>query len=262
LQLSGGADSGLFIHVESATFSFRALKFVMYGPKRIIRGLKNRTVRLLFRFLLSSLVMSTGRNMEKLGSRQGGWVVPTDMIKPEWICYCGGVGEDVTFDLALIDRFGCEVYAFDPTPRAISHAARSAANNPRFHFYPYGLWSADTELKFYASRNPQLVNHSAVNLQGTSSYFVAPCKRISTIIKELGHDRIDLLKIDIEGSEYEVLDSLIEDDLRFIKVLCVEFDQPMPIVGIYRMARKIIRWGYSLASIDAWNYTFIKRELN
>lgn len=232
----------------------------MYSPVRIARGLKNRTMRLFFHVLLTRLVEDSEWRLEKLGSRHGGWVVPADMIEPEWICYCGGVGEDVTFDLTLIERFGCDVYAFDPTPRAIRHVSMAAAGNHRFHFFPYGLWSADTELKFYASRNPELVNHSVVNLQRTSTYFVAPCKRVSTVMKDLGHRRIDLLKIDIEGAEYEVLNSLMDDGLQSIRVLCVEFDQPMPIAGVYRMAKRVIRWGYSLVCIDAWNFTFIRRE--
>ena len=39
---------------------------------------------------------------------------------------------------------------------------------------------------------------------------------------ELQHDRIDLLKLDVEGAEYEVLKPLFRGDLK-VRVLCVDF---------------------------------------
>jgi hypothetical protein len=40
--------------------------------------------------------------LERLGSDYGGWYVPIDRLAPHSICYLAGVGEDITFDLALI----------------------------------------------------------------------------------------------------------------------------------------------------------------
>jgi FkbM family methyltransferase len=229
-----------------------------YGLRRILRGLKNRPERFVYRKLLERLVRRSELRLEALGSRTASWIVPVDLFRSEWTCYCGGVGEDITFDLELIRRFMCDIYAFDPTPRAIERVNRVAAGNERFHFFPYGLWSSDTELKFFASRNPKLVNHSVVNLQGTDMYFVAPCRRITSVMRELGHTRIDFLKIDIEGAEYEVLDSLIEDGVDSIRVLCVEFDQPAPITRVFRQTQKIRAWGYDLVKIDNCNLTFVR----
>jgi EAL domain-containing protein (putative c-di-GMP-specific phosphodiesterase class I) len=46
-------------------------------------------------------------------------------------------------------------------------------------------------------------------------------KKLSDIMSEYGHERIDLLKIDIEGSEYAVLDQVLDDNIE-IKQLVVE----------------------------------------
>jgi FkbM family methyltransferase len=43
-------------------------------------------------------------------------------------------------------------------------------------------------------------------------------------MEQLGHDRIDLLKIDIEGAEYKVIESILADKLD-IRVICVEYDE-------------------------------------
>ncbi len=233
----------------------------MLSLSRIRKGILNRSRRLIYGCLLRSLVKGTLHHLEKLGSHTGGWVVPTDLITADWICYCGGVGEDISFDLELIEKFDCNVYAFDPTPRAVAHVQKYASDNLRFNFFDYGLWSENTQMKFYASRNSQLVNHSIVNLQGTNHFFMASCKRLSRIMQELGHHRIDLLKIDIEGAEYEVLRTVIEDELSCIQVLCVEFDQPMPVQKTYRMTKEVVSWGYVLVNIDNWNFTFLRNDL-
>ena len=36
-----------------------------------------------------------------------------------------------------------------------------------------------------------------------------PVSRLSTIMSELGHERLDVLKMDIEGAEYAVLDDML-----------------------------------------------------
>jgi FkbM family methyltransferase len=47
-------------------------------------------------------------------------------------------------------------------------------------------------------------------------------RRLQTIFQSLGHKHVDVLKMDIEGSEYEVIDDLCDLHLRIDQVL-VEF---------------------------------------
>lgn len=208
-------------------------------------------------FLARAIRPPPGLAFQRLGSAYGGWTVPADLITGDWICYCGGVGEDVTFDLELIRRFGCIVVACDPTPRAKAHVAKVATEERRFRFLPVGLWSGDAELRFYAPRDPSHVSHSVVNLQGTSDFFVARCRSLAAVMQEQGHDRIDLLKLDIEGAQHEVLRAALRDGIR-PKVICVEFDQPDTLTRMYRTYARLRRAGYRLAVRDGWNLTFLR----
>src|SRR3546814_13240808 len=79
---------------------------------------------------------------------------------------------------------------------------------------PVGLWSEDATLRFYAPRDPTHVSHSIVNLQETESYFEARCRSIASLMAELGHDRLDLLKVDVEGAEHEVIRSMLASGIR------------------------------------------------
>ncbi|EDX74631.1 methyltransferase, FkbM family protein [Coleofasciculus chthonoplastes PCC 7420] len=210
-------------------------------------------------FLKRFLIKDCPYRLEKIGSDYGGWVVPTNLIKPDWVCYCAGVGEDITFDLGIIERFSCNVFAFEPTPRAKKYVGKIAVNNKKFHFYQIGLWSKDSIQKFFVPTNPRFVSHSILNLSETQDFFEANCQRLSTIMQNLEHEKIDLLKMDIEGAEHEVLKSLIEDNID-IKVIGVEFE-PMSFLKVIISTFKLMSYKYSLVSIDGRNYTFIKTQI-
>ena len=196
-------------------------------------------------------------SLEKLGSAYGGWTVPVDLLSEDSVCYLAGVGEDITFDLALIERVGCEVYALDPTPRAALHVETHAAAVEKFHFLPVGLWSEETVLRFYAPADASHVSHSVTNLQGTTDYFEAACVPLSKLLKEHGHDHVDLLKMDIEGAEHTVIDWLLQSGV-LPRILAVEFDQPTPWRKVRHSVNRLRDAGYELVAIDIWDYTFVR----
>jgi FkbM family methyltransferase len=140
--------------------------------------------------------------------------------------YSVGVGDDVTWDLALIDRFGVRVDAFDPTPRSIRWV-QSRPLPAGFIFHALGLAEFDGEAQF-AKKNkyPDGCSYDLVR-SGTEASdavekVIAPVARLGTIMNRLGHDRLDVLKMDIEGAEYEVLADMLLARI-YPKQLLVEF---------------------------------------
>ena len=101
------------------------------------RVVRNRLMRAAIR---SRLPVIQRPDLVRLGSAGCGWWVPEGLIAPGGIAYCAGVGQDITFDLALIERFGCHVWAFDPTPSVVD-AVRSWVIPPQWHFEPVGIWN-------------------------------------------------------------------------------------------------------------------------
>jgi len=197
-------------------------------------------------------------DLVRLGSDYGGWVVPTRLLNEESVVYSGGVGEDITFDQAVIDRFHTTVYAFDPTPRSIAYVQRHAADISAFHFTPVGLWSSDTTLSFFAPNDPTHVSHSVLALQQTVSGFSAECWTVRHAMKSLGHDRITLLKLDIEGAEYEVLTSILRDGV-LPSGICVEFHSTDNGWQEARdTLRKLRQAGFAVVAADlGMNYTLV-----
>ena len=63
---------------------------------------------------------------------------------------------------------------------------------------------------------------------------------IATIRKRLQHDRIDVLKMDIEGAEYEVVDDLIASgELERVGQLLIEFHHRFEGISIQQTGRLV-----------------------
>jgi FkbM family methyltransferase len=226
-----------------------------YGLKWWLRWLFLQKV--VVTLLKAYLRPSKPAGLVRLGSDLCGWWLPEFIIQPGAVAYCAGAGEDISFDLALHDR-GMRVVTIDPTPRAVSYVKTVAPKSDRFAFVPVGLWDTAAEQRFYYPRDPAIAAWacSIVNLQDTSEYFTAEVDTLRKLMDDLGDNHIDVLKLDIEGAEHRVIDSFIADGLRPV-VLCVEFDQPVPLRSVLRSIRLLQQSGYCLIRIEGWNYTFV-----
>lgn len=128
------------------------------------------------------------------------------------------------------------MHAFDPTPRAVNYIEKIGNRLPnQLHFYPVGLWSEGTTLRFFFSGlNDGMF--SAVDIKRTGQHVECPVKRLATLMRDLGHNHVDMAKIDMEGAEYDVIDNLVSEKA-FPTVLCIEFDQPVPVRRTFRAVR-------------------------
>ena len=183
---------------------------------------------------------------ERLGSGYGGWTVDPTGLGKDSVVYSVGVGEDVSWDLAMIRRFGCTIHAMDPTPKSIQWVKRQSTP-AQFRLHEWGLAGADGELTFYPPENPDHVSHTIVNRPETADRAIrVPVLRLRSIMDRLGHTRIDLLKMDIEGAEYDVVDDLAKGGYDIGQIL-IEFHHRFPQIGDARTTAAI-------ASLNAMGY--------
>ena len=162
------------------------------------------------------------------------------------IVYSFGIGEDVSFSEAVIERFDAEVYAFDPTPKSIKFVSESnLSNNPHFHFFPYGISDKDEKENFYLPSNEEYVSGSVIAHDGVRGGEIqVEMKSLKTIMQQLGHEKIDILKMDIEGSEFKVIEKLNKEESSAIGQICMEihdryFEKPIQhLVGLLKCLKK------------------------
>ncbi len=195
---------------------------------------------------------------EKFGSDYGGWDVVVTHLNAHSVVYSFGVGEDASFDTALIDQYNLVVQAFDPTPKSIEWVKNQGFSG-NFVMHSYGIAAFDGTVSFNPPENPDHVSHTVLDRPSTQTKAISvPVKRLRTIMQELGHTHIDILKMDIEGAEYDVIQDLYSSDIRPEQVL-VEFHHRFPGVGIEKTKaaiESIKSMGYQLFSVSATQEEF------
>ncbi|MEM6640512.1 MAG: FkbM family methyltransferase [Pseudomonadota bacterium] len=194
------------------------------------------------------------------------WFAPRQLA-PSPVVYSLGVGRDTVFDEALICDYGAEVYAFDPTPTTREWIDETSLPE-RFNFYPWAIADHDGELTFYPrlSRDgePSWDMMTLMPTAGSEAHGITvPARTLTSIIKQLGHQHVDLLKMDIEGAEYDVLEQLIESDVRPGQIL-VEFHHRFFDDGLARTSRVIdglrrIGYGVLAVSINGREVAFVHK---
>lgn len=198
---------------------------------------------------------------ERHGSEYGGWwICPTDLDSNS-VVYSVGIGTDITFDLSLIEAHGLTIHAFDPTPGSIAYL-QSVQLPATFAVHQVGLAAVDGALSFLPPANPEHISHTLMAPGHTDTRAITvDVRRLSTLMRDLGHTHIDVLKMDIEGAEYDVLDDLLDQQLPVRQIL-VEFHHRFPGVGVERTRRAVARLnaaGYRIfaAAASGEEYSFI-----
>ncbi len=167
--------------------------------------------------------------LEHYGTEYGGWSVPAGSVKEDSVVYSFGIGEDASWDLGLIAARDCTVHGFDPTPKSLEWV-KNNISEPRMIIHSLALSHENGFIDLWLPANPDHVsascrpsrNHSDVKLR-------VAAKTVTAIMGELGHDHVDILKMDIEGAEYPVIEGIIQDgSIARIGALLIEFHHWMP----------------------------------
>lgn len=179
------------------------------------------------------------RTTERLGTEYGGYFLDEAMLPEQAVVYSLGIGEDISFDLSLIERFGVAIEAFDPTPKVKRWLA--SQNLPgQFHFHEIGIAGFDGEAAFHLPPREEWVSHSMIPARQYSSESVRfPVITLAGAMQRLGHRRIDVLKMDIEGAEYAVIEDIVRQKTP-VHQLLVEFHHRLSSFGTAKTRQALV----------------------
>jgi FkbM family methyltransferase len=120
----------------------------------------------------------------------------------------------------IYSRYNCSIMIFEPVKQFAQKIEERFIFNHKIEVFPYALGAQKRKETIY------------LNNDGTSVYAKSEQKEaiefeaIDTLFEEKAIGRVDLLKMNIEGGEYEVLPVLIKSGLiRQIKNLQIQFHQ-------------------------------------
>jgi FkbM family methyltransferase len=202
---------------------------------------------------LSHLKIGVKCNSKWYGSTYGGFYLCPEYLNESSIVYSFGIGEDVSFDNAIIKNHDCHVFGFDPTPKSINWV-KGQKQHEKFHFYEFGISNKSEFVDFYLPKNPEHVSGSATVQQhiDISRKVSVHMKTLGDIMHELGHKHIDVLKMDVEGSEYDVIEDILNSKISITQIL-IEFHDRFHEEGELKSKQaieKLNRNGYEIFAVS------------
>ncbi len=228
--------------------------------------------------------------VEHYGTYYGGYnIVNKTHIQNVVSC---GLGEDATFDVEILNKFNCKIFAIDPTPRSIIHYEEISKrfgkkndktyetkngrqdvscynlekiNKKNFVFLDKAITDKNnTKIKLYFPIKQEFVSASFEKDKNYSSkYFFADTINIENIIKKYEIKNIDILKLDIEGGELLVLKDIVNKKI-FPDQILVEFKDIksfniFKLLKIFNLNMKLIKNGYQVVNVnEKGDYTYLK----
>ena len=111
------------------------------------------------------------------------------------------------FAADIFCKYNANIYVFEPIKSFFDVIKNKFSHNEKVKSYNFGLAGKDEQMEISMSDNA-----SSIFLK-TEETQTIQLKSIINFIKENNIAQIDLIKINIEGGEYELLESLIENNL-------------------------------------------------
>lgn len=203
------------------------------------------------------------------GNSYGGFYINPELLSKNSIIYSFGIGKDVSFDKACIKNHGCRVFGFDPTPKSIKYI-QDYPPSKLFSFFNYGISEKTSGIvPFFLPTNPKATSGSLLNTEvvNSNNTINVTMKTFKDITSELKHKHIDVLKMDIEGAEYDVLANILTSEVTIDQIL-VEFHDRLFNLETFKsteITKKMQENGYHIfaCSISYEEVSFIhERKLN
>jgi FkbM family methyltransferase len=108
----------------------------------------------------------------------------------------------------IFGRFACRIEVFEPVPSYAARIARRFERNAKVTVHPFGLATRDERAR------ASLAADSTSHVRSPSGDEIEiELRGAAAVFRDLGLERVDLMKLNIEGAEYALLDHLIDSGL-------------------------------------------------
>jgi len=211
------------------------------------------------RFFYDRLFWLLNKSSCQCIGNQAAWYVPTSKLEKARYVVSGGVGWDISFETELAKFQNIEkILLFDPSSTGIKHIG-SINLDQKIKFFPLGL-----------AGHSGLVNASPPIIPGEGSFRLSENSNEDVvfqvitavdIVNSYKLPKIDILKIDIEGFEYDFIEKMIDSKI-FPEVILVEFHHFYKNISLKQTINTILllrKKGYRIVHKKVNDFTFEKK---
>ncbi len=151
-----------------------------------------------------------------------------------------------------------KIIAIEPSAENFKVLLQNVANIPQATLLCMGLWNRDTHLEILDTYNSN--DSFTVREVSKDQANSIPAISISTLMEQFSLDRIDILKMDIEGSEKELFQENYESWLPQTKILLIELHDFMKKGCATSMFKALGKYNFSF-SMKNENLVLVNEDL-
>lgn len=177
-----------------------------------------------------------------------------------------GCADDADYSMHMINLYSCKCFGVDPTKKhADALALLEKKHNGLFHHLPYAVSNKSGKITFHESSSNVsgsiLSDHVNILTDKSISYEIEAIT-INDLKQKIGN-RINILKLDLEGAEYALFNNIEQKDIIDIDQIFVEFHHhcidKYSITDTYKIVSILKNLGFRSFTIDMHNYLFYKK---
>ncbi len=217
----------------------------------------------------------TDLELVRIGTNYGGYWMPSaifDQFSSKSLVSLG-LGFDISLDKELLSQ-GFKVLGLEPNKSSCEYVVNELLSNSFNQNFLLVEAAVDSSMGIKVFERPNLKSNYqwwADEMSNSSDYASVSTTQISILAKEYPeffNSHLSILKMDIEGSEVQVLSDVIEEDLKF-DFMAIEMDylSLLPILDIYGRAKRLMKVrslfaklrksGYRLVLSEGYNFFWI-----
>jgi FkbM family methyltransferase len=233
-------------------------------------------------------------SLKRLGSSYGGWFYVDQKSLVGSIFISCGLEEDVSFEIEFMKKYSATAFMVDPTPSSVIHINDILKNLGRkktklytsngkqpvesydlrgltlntFIYVEKAISNKCQQVPFYLPQNLGDQSFSLIYKNTRNSYINVETTTIDGLLNENNLDikRISLVKFDIEGSEIEAINHMLDSRI-YPNQLLVEYDDLNNFENlnckrlrlVESLHDRILLTGYKLVFCDGLsNFTYIR----
>ena len=102
------------------------------------------------------IYLAKDRDVKYLGTPYGGWYFSDKNLTNQIVIISAGVGEDISFDIEMLNNYQAKLYLVDPTPRAILYIQKIIDKLGNGRTVPYDESTGNQPIEAYNLSNVKL----------------------------------------------------------------------------------------------------------
>ena len=190
---------------------------------------------------------------------------PSEKMETIFDCGCS---KDAELAIALMNKYKAKVFCVDPTNKHSIHLRELEKKHNNLRYLKYAIVAVSRTIEFHESIDNESGsisnNHQNIKKDSIKSYEVEAVNLLS-LIKKSNVSEVDYIILDLECAEYELINSLKENDLAPFKQIFIEFHhfciEEKSYKDTIKCVSKIRDMGFKVYSLDLRNFLFVSGKV-